>query len=244
MLRKKLKDCFWLSHAIIFSGSWNHKYILMINGLNQLFWENIKSRGRQVWQMKKMTGWNMPSNWLNWLMMSLAWRFKTISFHEPACTQWRYWPMPAQNEPYHQARRSSLPSLADSREQTIDGERRALTRPSESAVTMSVVSPGRWILIFLVFSESVIFNAFADEQNSGENDKTVVIEILDVSQPYNCSAFFDDLEVRNFIQLRGKNNPPPLSLSLTFRFIKMCSAQLTYYQCILLQIKIALLLFY
>ena len=152
--------------------------------------------------------------------------------------------MPAQNEPYHQARRSSLPSLADSREQTIDGERRALTRPSESAVTMSVVSPGRWILIFLVFSESVIFNAFADEQNSGENDKTVVIEILDVSQPYNCSAFFDDLEVRNFIQLRGKNNPPPLSLSLTFRFIKMCSAQLTYYQCILLQIKIALLLFY
>ena len=153
--------------------------------------------------------------------------------------------MPAQNEaPHNQARRSTRPRLADSHEQTIDGERRELTRPSRSPVTMSVVSPGRWILIFLLFSESVILNAFADEQNPGENDKTVVIEILDVSQPYNCSAFFDDLEVRNRIQLRGKNNTPPLSLCLTFRFIKMCSALLTYYQCTLLQIKSTPLLSY
>merc|ERR1711874_367164 len=81
-----------------------------------------------------------------------------------------------------------------SHEQTIDGERRVLLCPVKSPVTMSVVSPGRWMLIFLVFSESVIYKAFANEQNISENDKSVVIEILDVSQPYNCSAFFDDLE--------------------------------------------------
>merc|ERR1712106_972182 len=81
-----------------------------------------------------------------------------------------------------------------SREQTIDGERRVLSRPLKYPVTMSVVSPGRWMLIFLVFSESLVFYALAEEQNISENNKNVVIEILDVTQPYNCSAFFDDLE--------------------------------------------------
>ena len=28
-----------------------------------------------------------------------------------------------------------------------------------------------------------------------ENPRTVVVEIQDVNQPYNCSAFFDSLEV-------------------------------------------------
>ena len=146
--------------------------------------------------MKMMTWWNMPSNWLNWLMMSLAWRLKTISFHEPACTQWRQWPMPAQNET-HQARRSTRSRWADSREQTLDGQRRVLLSCTlRSIVTMAVVSPGRWLLIFLVFSD-LVFNAFANEQKNSGNNKDVVIEILDVTQPYNCSAFFDDLEVRN-----------------------------------------------
>lgn len=58
---------------------------------------------------------------------------------------------------------------------------------------MSVVSPGRWLLIFLVISD-LVFNAFANEQKKSGNNKNVVIEILDVTQPYNCSSFFDDLE--------------------------------------------------
>ena len=29
-----------------------------------------------------------------------------------------------------------------------------------------------------------------------EDSRTVVVEIQDVNQPYNCSAFFDSLEVR------------------------------------------------
>ena len=53
------------------------------------------------------------------------------------------------------------------------------------------------MFIFLVFSESLVLSAFANEQKNSENNKNVVIEILDVTQPYNCSAFFDDLEVRN-----------------------------------------------
>ena len=183
--------------------------------------------------MRMMTWWNMPSNWLNWPMMSLAWRLKTISFHEPACTRWRQWPMPAQNQT-NQARRSSKTRWAYSHERTIDGERRALLCPLKSLVTMSVVSPGRWILIFLLFSESVILNAFADEQNSGENDKTVVIEILDVSQPYNCSAFFDDLEVRTHNWLRGMDNTQPI-LGLDIQILKNRSTTQVYYQCRMLQ---------
>merc|ERR1712233_19980 len=81
-----------------------------------------------------------------------------------------------------------------SHEETVDGDRRDLLRPVRSSLTMSVVSPGRLLLIFLVISEPLISNSVANEQTSGENDKSVVIEILDVSQPYNCSAFFDDLE--------------------------------------------------
>ena len=145
--------------------------------------------------MKTMTQWNMPSNWLNWLMMSLAWRLKTISFHEPAYTQWRQWPMPAQNQT-RQARISARSRWSSSHVKTIDGERRALSCPLKRIVTMSVMSPGRWMFIFLVFSESLVFSAFTNEQTNSENRK-IVIEILDVTQPYNCSAFFDDLEVRN-----------------------------------------------
>lgn len=101
--------------------------------------------------------------------------------------------MPAQNQT-NQARRSSKTRWAYSHERTIDGERRALLCPLKSLVTMSVVSPGRWILIFLVFSEYLVSSAFAKKQTDSENDERVVIEILDVTQPYNCSAFFDDLE--------------------------------------------------
>ena len=104
--------------------------------------------------------------------------------------------MPAENET-HQARRSTRSRWADSREQTLDGQRRVLLSCTlRSIVTMAVVSPGRWLLIFLVFSD-LVFNAFANEQKNSGNNKDVVIEILDVTQPYNCSAFFDDLEVRN-----------------------------------------------
>ena len=31
-------------------------------------------------------------------------------------------------------------------------------------------------------------------------ERTVVVEIEDVNQPYNCSAFFDSLEVRFWLQ--------------------------------------------
>ena len=31
-------------------------------------------------------------------------------------------------------------------------------------------------------------------------ERTVVVEIEDVNQPYNCSAFFDSLEVRILLQ--------------------------------------------
>ena len=32
-------------------------------------------------------------------------------------------------------------------------------------------------------------------EEQDENTRTVVVEIQDVNQPYNCSAFFDSLEV-------------------------------------------------
>ena len=107
--------------------------------------------------------------------------------------------MPARNETHHhyQARTSTRSRVADSHEETVDGERRELSNTVRSSLTMSVVSPGRLLLIFLVISEPLISNTVANKQTSGENDKSVVIEILDVSQPYNCTAFFDDLEVRN-----------------------------------------------
>ena len=36
-------------------------------------------------------------------------------------------------------------------------------------------------------------------EGDNEQERTVVVEIEDVNQPYNCSAFFDSLEVRFFV---------------------------------------------
>ena len=39
-------------------------------------------------------------------------------------------------------------------------------------------------------------------------ERTVVVEIEDVNQPYNCSAFFDSLEVRFFVTNLCKYSRP------------------------------------
>ena len=40
-------------------------------------------------------------------------------------------------------------------------------------------------------------------------ERTVVVEIEDVNQPYNCSAFFDSLEVRFLLQTCANIVDPP-----------------------------------
>jgi len=118
--------------------------------------------------------------------------------------------MPGQNQT-HQARSR----WGGSHVKTIDGERREVSDPFKRTVTMSVMSPGRWIIIFLVFSESLVFCAFLNEQKNSEN-KNVVIEILDVTQPYNCSSFFDDLEelITKTSKYAAKINKEQTSLSV------------------------------
>ena len=63
---------------------------------------------------------------------------------------------------------------------------------SSSAEIMSVMSPGGrrcWRIL------SGVFLLFLASARTGHGARSIVIEISDISQPYNCSAFFDNLEV-------------------------------------------------
>ena len=56
-------------------------------------------------------------------------------------------------------------------------------------------SPGQGLLLLVVVMGSLV------RGNSEVVGRTVVLEIQELTQPYNCSAFFDHLEVSVFVRL-------------------------------------------
>ena len=70
-----------------------------------------------------------------------------------------------------------------------------LTSPKEVAglvTRMAGDSPGLGLLLVVVMMGSLV------RGNSEVVGRTVVLEIQELTQPYNCSAFFDHLEVSSF----------------------------------------------
>ena len=64
------------------------------------------------------------------------------------------------------------------------------------SATMCTMARGGSLLLLLTLAwsgeGSGVLEVHLEEQ---VNPRTVVVEIQDVNQPYNCSAFFDSLEV-------------------------------------------------
>ena len=62
-----------------------------------------------------------------------------------------------------------------------------------------MIELGAMVSIMCTMTMVLLLTLAWSVEGDKEQERTVVVEIEDVNQPYNCSAFFDSLEVRFFV---------------------------------------------
>ena len=63
-----------------------------------------------------------------------------------------------------------------------------------------MIELGAMVSIMCTMTMVLLLTLAWSVEGDNEQERTVVVEIEDVNQPYNCSAFFDSLEVRFLLQ--------------------------------------------
>ena len=71
-----------------------------------------------------------------------------------------------------------------------------------------MIELGAMVSIMCTMTMVLLLTLAWSVEGDNEQERTVVVEIEDVNQPYNCSAFFDSLEVRFFVTNLCKYSRP------------------------------------